>query len=200
MTKPTLNTLLIQSSAQGASSVTRRLASRVAERIGGDLVTRELADGITLLNTGWVQANATEATSRSEAQKAELAFSDELLAELRAADQLVIAVPVYNFAIPSSLKAWIDQVARARETFIYTEKGPEGLLKGKKAWIVLASAGVTVGGPIDFVTPYLRFVLGFLGITDIEVIAAEAQAVHGDAAIAAAHAQIDAIGGLALAA
>ena len=77
---------------------------------------------------------------------------------------------MYNFSIPSSLKAWIDQVARARETFRYSEAGPEGLLKGKTAWLVMASGGARLDSEADFATPYLRFILGFLGITDVRVI------------------------------
>jgi len=110
-----------------------------------------------------------------------LAHSDELIAELEAADTIVIGVPVYNFAIPAALKAWVDQIARARRTFRYTETGPEGLLKGKKAYLVVASGGVPVGSDYDFATGYLRHVLGFVGITDVTVIEAGQQMMDGEA-------------------
>ena len=85
----------------------------------------------------------------------------------------MIGVPVYNFGIPASLKAWVDLVARARETFRYSENGPVGLLEGKKAYILLASGGTPVGSDVDFASNYLKFILGFLGITDVTVIAAD---------------------------
>ena len=111
-----------------------------------------------------------------------LARSDELVAELMAADVLVIATPVYNFGVPASLKAWVDQVARARLTFRYTEHGPHGLLTGKKAYVLVATGGTEVGGAINFARPWLKFVLGYLGITDIQVIAADRGNLRGDAA------------------
>jgi FMN-dependent NADH-azoreductase len=94
----------------------------------------------------------------------------------------VIATPIYNFGVPASLKAWIDQVARARLTFRYTENGPQGLLAGKKAYVLVATGGTEVGSAIDFATPWLKFVLGFLGITDVELIAADRGMLRGDAA------------------
>jgi FMN-dependent NADH-azoreductase len=103
-----------------------------------------------------------------------------LIAELEAADTIVIGVPLYNFGIPAALKAWIDLIARARRTFRYTEAGPEGLLKDKKAYLVVASGGVPVGSDYDFATGYLRHVLGFVGITDVTVIDAGQQMMDGD--------------------
>lgn len=95
-----------------------------------------------------------------------------MIAELRAADIIVIATPIYNFAAPASLKAWMDLVARPRETFRYTENGPEGLLAGKTAMVTVSSGGVQVGSPADFLTPHLTFFLGFIGIKDVSVTAA----------------------------
>jgi len=102
-----------------------------------------------------------------------VALSDLLIAELSAADVLVLAVPMYNFGLPSTLKAWIDHVVRAGRTFGYSPNGVEGLVKGKKAILVLARGGVYSEGPykpFDFQEPYLRAVLGFIGITDVEVV------------------------------
>jgi len=98
--------------------------------------------------------------------------TDALVAELKEADILVIGAPIYNFSVPTALKAWIDMIARARLTFRYTEKGVEGLLLNKKAYIVVPSGGVPVGSPVDFATPYLRHALAFVGIDDIEIVAA----------------------------
>ena len=106
-------------------------------------------------------------------QHAKLGESAAMVAELQQADVIVIGAPIYNFGVPASLKAWVDMIARARLTFRYTEQGAEGLLKGKKAYVVVASGGVPVDSPADFATPYLRQALKFIGITDVEVIAAD---------------------------
>ncbi|MCH8159834.1 MAG: NAD(P)H-dependent oxidoreductase, partial [Proteobacteria bacterium] len=108
-----------------------------------------------------------------EQQRKTLAYSDTLVAELQNADVLVIGVSMYNFSITATLKAWIDMIARARLTFRYTENGPQGLLSGKKAYLVVATGGVPVGSPMDFATPYLRHALAFVGITDVEIVAAD---------------------------
>jgi FMN-dependent NADH-azoreductase len=123
-----------------------------------------------------VGAAYTPEDARTEEQKKQLAMSDVLVAELQTADEYVFGVPMHNFGIPSILKLWIDQVARAGKTFSYSAAGPEGLLKGKKATLVIASGGVydqgTAREGYNFVTPYLRTVFGFLGITDVHFIAA----------------------------
>jgi len=106
------------------------------------------------------------------------------------ADVWVIGAPIYNFSVPASLKAWIDQIARARLTFHYTDQGPKGLLSGKKVYILTATGGTEVGSAIDFATPWLKFVLGFLGVSDIELIAAD-RMMRGDAARQAAVERID---------
>ncbi len=106
--------------------------------------------------------------------------SDEAIAELKDADAIVIGVPMYNFSIHSNLKAWIDHIARAGETFKYTEKGPEGLLKNKKVYLAISSGGVYSKGPMmayDFTESYLRSVLGFLGMTDVTVFRVEGLSV-----------------------
>jgi FMN-dependent NADH-azoreductase len=177
-TMNTLNILEVSPSARGKDSVSRLLSQELIDALqarDGEIVVtrRNLADSIPLLDENWVGANFTPEHERSEDQRNTLATSDALVDELRNADVLVIGVPVYNFGIPAALKAWIDMIARARVTFRYTSDGPEGLLRGKKAYLVYASGGVPVGSPADFATPYLKHVLGFVGITDTEVIAAE---------------------------
>lgn len=154
-------------------------------------VTRQLEDGlIKRLQTHYGEV---EVKTRDAAQRARLALSDELVDELYAADVLVVGVPVYNFGIPAALKAWIDLVARVQRTFRYTEEGPEGLLGGRKAYMVLASGGVPAGSEVDFASSYMRHVLGFLGITDVALIAADSMALDGEAALQRAYAEIAAV-------
>jgi FMN-dependent NADH-azoreductase len=166
--------LRIDASARYDGSVTRDLSDRLVRKLAGTgaaITVRDLAEAPpAFVDSAWVDANFTDPAERSDAQRAELAASDMLVEELEAADRIVIGVPVYNFAIPAVLKAWVDQIARARRTFRYTEKGPEGLLKGKTAWLVVASGGTPVEGEIDYATPYLKHVLGFVGINDVRVV------------------------------
>ncbi len=168
------NILRINSSARKDGSLSRELSSLLADALAGEtgnVVVRDLADRpVPQVDADWVGANFTDPSERSDEQRETLKGSDALISELHAADHIVIGVAMYNFSIPSSLKAWIDQVARARETFRYSEAGPEGLLKGKTAWLVMASGGARLDSEADFATPYLRFILGFLGITDVRVI------------------------------
>ncbi len=195
-TTPTpLNVLRVDASGRKSGSVTRQLTDRLiaglAERHDELLVTtRDVAEGIPFVDAAWIGANGTDPDARDAAQSQALAGSDALVREVQAADVLVIATPIYNFGVPASLKAWIDQIARARLTFRYTENGPVGLLTGKKAYIVVASGGTPVGSEIDFATPWLKFVLGFIGITDVEVVAAERLMARGEAARTSAEARI----------
>lgn len=182
-----LRVLRVDASARVEGSVTRHLADlllqEMAARIPALAVSRrDAAHGLPFVDAAWVDANLTDPDARSEAQREALAESDALVAEVMAADVLMIATPIYNFGVPASLKAWIDQIARARLTFRYTEQGPQGLLAGKKVYILTATGGTEVGSAIDFATPWLKFVLGFLGLTDVEVIAADRGMMRGDAA------------------
>jgi FMN-dependent NADH-azoreductase len=139
---------------------------------------------------------ATPAERRTPAQLAAVARSDALIAELKQADTVVIGVPMYNFGIPSPLKAWIDHVARAGITFKYTETGPIGLLPGKKVYVLAARGGQYAGTSGDVQTAYLKQVLGFLGLTDIEFVYAEGLAISPESkakAEAAAQARIAAL-------
>ena len=173
-----LRVLEIAASGRRKDSVSRMLS---ADLIGAleirhgsvDLTRRDLSQGLAFVDEDWINANFTAPEERSTEQRAVLAGSDALVAELQSADAIVIGAPIYNFGVPAALKAWIDMIARARLTFRYTENGPEGLLHGKKAYVVIASGGVPVDSPVDFATPYLRQALAFVGITDVEVIAAE---------------------------
>jgi len=179
----------IEGSASRALS--RDLISALKDRYGDiDVVDRDLATGVPVVDEAWIEANFTPEASRTEQQRKTLAYSDTLVAELQNADVLVIGVSMYNFSITATLKAWIDMIARAHLTFRYTENGPQGLLSGKKAYLVVATGGVPVGSPMDFATPYLRHALAFVGITDVEIVAADRLNSEAEESLNKARAQI----------
>lgn len=186
--------LRIDASARREGSVTRDLASQIIDQIGAtDVTSRDLADGLPLITEAWVGANFTPEDQRSDAQKAELALSDTLIAEVKAADTIVIGLPIYNFGVPAAFKAWIDQVARAGVTFRYSENGPVGLLEGKRAILAVASGGTEAGSAIDFATGYARHVLGFIGIHDVEIVAADRLMLDADSSMKKATDEIAAL-------
>ena len=186
------NILHVTASIRSGESVSRKLGNQLVEKIGqgtdASIVTRDLAgNDLPLIDADRFAANLTPPAERDEKQQALADVADALIAELQAADTLVLSLPVYNFTMPSTLKAWADLVARAGTTFRYTESGPEGLLTGKKAYVVIASGGTPIGSEIDFLTPWLRHFLGFLGITDVEIIAADGiMGIDGEQKIEAA--------------
>lgn len=191
-----LRVLRIDSSGRAEGSATRGLLTDLVgtlERRFGELkvVVRDLASGIPHVDQEWIDANFTAADDRTDLQAEKLRFSDSLVAELHASDVIAIGMPIYNFGIPAALKAWIDLIARARLTFRYTENGPVGLLTGKKVFLVIASGGVQVDSVVDFATPYMRQALRFVGITDVQVIAADQLTSRGDAAIGDARNHIE---------
>lgn len=189
------NILHINASARREGSISRSLSQAVVDKISSvdtKVVTRDIGTSpLPILTEAWVGANFTPDDDRSAEQRESLALSDSLIAELEAADTLVLGVPVYNFGVPAAFKAWIDLVARARKTFKYTENGPVGLLEGKKAYVIIASGGTPSGSEIDFATPYVRHVLGFLGIHDVSFVAADQLMAAGDEKIAAAKETIE---------
>jgi len=190
-----LRVLRLDASGRDADSSTRGLGDELvralADRYGEIRVTRrDVAHGLPFINATWIGATFTNPGQRDDAQRQALAASDRLVRELQDADVLIIGAPIYNFSVPATLKAWIDLVARAGVTFRYTENGPVGLLAGKAAFVVVASGGVPVDSAADFATPYLRHVLGFLGIHEVEVIAADRQNQVGAAAVEAARERI----------
>ena len=189
----TQTVLHIDSSARFQGSITRELSARIAQRLGGKILRRDLADSLPQINEAWVGANFTPLDQRDATQRDTLALSDALVAELETADTIVIGVPIYNFGVPTSLKAWIDLVARAGRTFRYSQSGPEGSLTGKRAILVVASGGTQIGSEIDFATPYLRHVLGFLGIEDVEIVTADRNSTDADAVIEKARTQAKAL-------
>ena len=187
------NVLIIDSAATGAASVSRKLTREAAETLQSRdpavrIVHRDIgSEPIPHLNERTVPAIRAGITETDEAREA-LALSDALIAELQEADLVIIGAPMYNFGMPSTLKAWFDHVLRARVTFRYTEAGPEGLLKGKKAIVVETRAGLYSEGPaaaMDSQEPHLRTLLGFMGIDDVTFVRAEKLAFGAEVAEAA---------------
>ena len=190
-----MKVLEISASGRRSDSVSRMLTAELIEaleiREGEiDVLRRDLSDGVSLVDESWIGANFTAEEERTAEQRGVLQDSDALVAELQAADVIVIGAPIYNFGIPAALKAWVDMIARARLTFRYTANGPEGLLTGKKAYIVNASGGVPDDSAVDLATPYLRQALKFVGITDVDVIAAEQLNSRAEESIDAARVRI----------
>ena len=190
-----MKVLEISASGRRGNSVSRMLTGELIDSLEAregdiELTRRDLGDGVPLVDEAWINANFTAEEDRTVQDREVLAESDALVAELQAADVVVIGSPIYNFGVPAVLKAWVDMIARARLTFRYTANGPEGLLKGKKAYVVIASGGVPVDSPVDFATPYLRHALRFVGISDVEVIAADQLNKAGDDSIDAARMRI----------
>lgn len=188
--------LQVHASGRRNNSASRLLSGELVSAIrrtsdDWTVAVRDLADGIPHVDESWIEANSTPVGERSAAHIDALAVSDALVAELKAADVIVIGTPIYNFSVPAALKAWIDMIARARLTFRYTSSGPQGLLRGKKAYLIVTSGGVAVDSAVDFATPYLRQALRFVGIDDVEVISAERLNARGDEAIETARQQIE---------
>lgn len=192
--------LHIDSSILGDNSTSRQLSAELvaawaAAEPGVEVTYRDLAaDAISHLSAASLVAAGTPAELRDAAQKHEAALGEKSIEEFLGADAIVIGAPMYNFSIPSQLKAWIDRIAVAGKTFRYTESGPEGLAGGKKVIIVSTAGGIHAGQPTGIAHEnYLELVLNFLGITDIEVVRAEGLA-YGDEprrnAIAGAQASI----------
>ncbi len=172
------NILHITSSIRGSESVSNDLGQRIVDSLTskGDakVVTRDLsANNIPFVDADRFAANLAPHVERSPEQAELAAIADTLIGELQAADTIVFSVPIYNFGPPAVVKAWADLVARAGTTFEYTPTGPKGKLEGKTAYLAIASGGTPVGSDMDFMSSWLKFFLGFLGITDVSHVAAD---------------------------
>ncbi|MGR4037954.1 FMN-dependent NADH-azoreductase [Pseudomonas sp. 910_21] len=178
--------LIIESSARQQDSVSRQLTQTFiqqwqAAHPGDSISVRDLArNPVPHLDANLLGGWMKPAEQRSATEQDSLQRSNELTEELLAADVLVMAAPMYNFAIPSTLKAWLDHVLRAGVTFKYTDTGPQGLLTGKRAYVLTARGGIYAGSSADHQEPYLRQVMGFIGIHDVEFIHAEGLNLGGD--------------------
>jgi FMN-dependent NADH-azoreductase len=200
-----MNILHLASSARGSASYSNRVAAQVLDELrtrepGSAVTVRDLArEPLPHIDDDFVAATKSPTGPQTERQRALLAQSDALVDELFAADVIVIAAPMINFTIPSNLKAWIDNVARAGRTFSYSESGPQGLVTGKQVILIASRGGVYAdNNALDFQVPYLKGVLAFLGMTDVTVIEVEGTAFGpevAEKAVAAAaakmHAQCD---------
>lgn len=185
------NVLHIKASFRGDESVSNILGNIILDGLktaGASVTTRDLsANDIPFVDAARFEAHLTPAAERTPAQAKLATIADTLIAELQAADTIVFSVPVHNFGVPAVVKAWADLVARAGTTFAYTAAGPKGLLEGKKVYIAAASGGTPIGSEMDFMSSWLKFFLGFLGITDIELVAADGiMGAGGEATIAKA--------------
>ena len=180
-----MTTLLqINASINNGNGQSSRLAKQFVaafheRRPDARIVVRDVAaaDPVPHLNAERFGAFITKSEERSAAQHAVVAYSDALIDELKQADVIVLGLPMYNFGVPSQLKAYFDHIARAGVTFKYTDKGPVGLLTGKKVYVFAARGGLYAGTPLDTQTSYVRDFLRFLGITDVEFVYAEGLAV-----------------------
>ena len=192
-----INASLFSANGQSSQLAERFAAAWQASHPGSRVVERDLAaNPVPHLDGARFMAFLAKPEERSAEQQAVVDFSDALIAELRAADVIVIGLPMYNFGIPSQLKAYFDHLARAGVTFRYTANGPEGLITGKKVYVLATRGGVYAGTPQDSQTAYVRDFLGFIGITDLEFIYAEGLNMGDEsknAALAQAHQSLAAL-------
>lgn len=191
-----LRVLQVSASSRYQGSISRELVQEITNGLGekyGKIAVskRDVAKGLPFVSEQWIAASYTPESTRSKQQRELLGLSDVLVKELQDADVIVIGTPIYNFAVPASLKAWIDLVARVGVTFRYTEHGPVGLLQNKKVILAIASGGTAVGSTIDFASSYLRHVLGFIGITDVQIVRADRLNTEAKAKLALAQEQIE---------
>ena len=193
--------LHIDSSPRFGESVSRQLTQAVVDRLtnlhpGARVIRRDVvAEPLPYADHEMITAYYTPPADLTDAQRAAVALSDTIVAEIREADVVVIGSPIWNFGVPAALKAWFDLVARVGLTFNYTENGPVGNLEGKKAYLAIASGGTPVGSDYDHTTPHLKTFLGFMGIDDVEVVAADGiMGAGGEEKIAAAKREAAAVG------
>lgn len=183
-----MNILQINSSARSSGSQSTQLASGIVERLVSQIpeasvTVRDLASNPhPMQDEATLQALFTSKEQRTPEQAERIALDDALIAEIQQADILVLGVPMYNFGVPAQLKHWIDAIARAGVTFRYTENGPIGLLQDKQVFAALTRGGLHKDTPADTIVPYLRTVLGFLGMQDVRMIFAEGLAMGAETA------------------
>lgn len=191
-----MNILHIDSAITGEASVSRSLTADIVAKLtaanpDASVTYRDLNAGVPAIDTDWFQAVRMTPDNPTPEQQKLLAISDAYLAEVEAADVVVIGLPIYNFTLSAQLKNWLDQIARAGRSFRYTAEGPEGLLKGKRAIVAYSAAGTPIGSDYDHASGYLRFMLGFLGITDVDFVAADRLAMDREAGLARAQEALD---------
>lgn len=190
--------LRIDASMRRQKSVSRMLADEMVAALGArkssiNVINRDLAAGIGIVNAAWIEAERTSEENRTSDQRALLTQSDALVAELQAADDIVIATPIYNFSVPAALKAWIDLICRDKITFVYENDSPRGLLSNKRATVIVTSGGTLAGKDIDFTTSYIQHILGFIGVDDVTIIDVTGLAKNRSRVIADARKEISSV-------
>lgn len=196
MESNTIKILRLDASANPHASGSRKLGDHLLRQIALsnqhiEIRERDLNRNAQFIDANWIEANFSAADSRTDVHNQRLAQSEKLIAELEWADHIVLTTPMYNFGIPATLKAWIDQVCRAGVTFRYSAEGPVGLLTGKRADIVITTGGAPLDSAVDFVSGYLRQVFAFIGISEIEIIGADGMNQNAAQSIVRAHRQIE---------
>lgn len=193
-----MHILHLDSAITAEASVSRQLTADILSRLtaanpDATVTYRDLNEGVPAIDTAWFQVVRVGTSTPTPEQKAMIETSDALLAEVQAADTLVIGLPVYNFSMPAQLKNWLDQIARAGISFRYTAAGAEGLLTGKRAFVAYTAAGTPFGSDYDYASGYLRHMLGFLGITDVTFVPADGLARDREAGMSRAKAALEQI-------
>jgi len=185
--------LKINSSIQTAKSVGRKLVDQIVSRLANNeskIIERDLAMGLPLLTQDMVNAFYTPEDERTDAQKEELSLSNLLIKEIEDSEIIVMGIPIYNFSIPASVKAYFDLIARVGVTFKYTNMGPVGLFENKKVYVVITSGGTAFMGDGDFASGYIKYFLGFIGITDVNFISADQLVANSEVQLENAKKQI----------
>ncbi len=167
--------LRVDASMRKTKSVSRQLADEMVASLGGcsqdiEVVNRDLSCGIGLVNDAWIDSDRTPEEMRTQDQRVILAQSDALVAELQAADDIVIAVPIYNFSVPAAFKAWVDLICRTNVTYVLENGKPRGVLVNKRAFVVITSSGTLGGSEIDYTSGYVKHILSFIGIRDVTFV------------------------------
>ena len=186
-----MNILHLDSAITGEAPVSRKLTADIVAKLTAAnpqaaVTYRDLNTGVPAIDSDWFAAVRLAPENPTPDQQRLIDISDAYLAEVQAADVVVIGLPIYNFNLPAQLKNWLDQIARAGKSFRYTAEGPEGLLTGKRAIIAYSAAGTPMGSEMDHASGYVRFMLGFLGITDVAFVAADRLAMDREAGLARA--------------
>lgn len=171
------NILFLKTSPKNEGSISTELGEYLVNQLTSvsksTVTKRQLDEEIPFINQQIINGLYVDDSQKTVEQKEALKLSDTIVEDINIHDTIVISTPIYNFSAPAVLKAWADMVARVNKTFSYTENGPVGLLKDKKAYVVISSGGTKVGSEIDFFTPWMKHFLKFIGITDVEFIAAD---------------------------
>ena len=191
------NILHIDASGRQQASQSRKLSTQIVNTIkksDSRITYRDVGEGLAFVDDSMIGSYFTAPEQRTDGQNQSILMSDTITRELIDNEVVVIGIPIYNFSMPAAFKAWCDLAARVGVTFKYTDTGPVGLLRGKKAYVVISSGGTRVDSEIDFLTPWLRHYLNFIGISDVEIIQADGLGSNAETSLAMADAHIKSLG------